>query len=157
MASFWFWLVTIIGSLIGGAVLFSFSFFVFTFFRDALWMKKGLPKKSADVQEFIKQNPDKFDKTSVLIDKSKLNQEEEKQKENARRKKFREFEKLRRAFFRDKGSPDVKDSGRGADDKQLEGNHPVQRDPLFQASLGKDGGIGSQRADSTKPRVKLDD
>lgn len=152
MASVWFWIFVPMATIILGIVFSFIIYFIWSFIGN-LFIKKGIPRGKNKVSEFIKENKDN------LLDpgKEKINKEEEVKHANKQRRKYREFDKLRRADLKKRTEGKGKDnrgtessSRRSGESKQSEGHSNVsaKSDPKSPKSRAKDG--------PNKPRVKLD-
>lgn len=151
MASFWFWLISVLGSIIGGALGILILYGFFTLLRDWLFLKRGIPRKRSKVAEWIKEHPEKFDKTNPEKEDKKLNANEEVKNAGKERGKYREFEKLRRAELKGRTRQER------TSDRSSKGTPQLQRGELLQNEPSPIDTDVKPRSSSAKPRVKLDD
>ena len=96
MASFWFWLIALVGSIIGGAIFLLLIYGFFTGVRDSLSLKRGIPKQRTRVSEYIKEHPEKFENTNPGKHDKITKSKEVKNHGTTNPDTFRQFEKLRR-------------------------------------------------------------
>lgn len=149
MATFWFWLFTIVISLIVGAVITIIGYGIITFLRD-LWFKRGIPKNKIGITDYIKENPERFEKTNPG---KPLKEDKQKELEDDKRKraKYREFEKLRRAAEVGSGT-----RGEGEPDnltprtEQLQGRNVLPNEP---SSVNQQPSVGNA---ASRRKVRLD-
>lgn len=131
MASFWFWFVSILLSVLAGAITLAIVFFIFTKGRDLLFLKRGIPRRKKKVTEWIKSNPKKLEKSGPLImhSDSKLNKQEVKEDVRKQQRKFREFEKLRRAELKGRTAKQRPINSGSAGNEQPAGEELLQNEP----------------------------
>lgn len=149
MASFFLWLIVIVGGLIVGAFAGFFLFFLITFLKD-LFVKKGIPSNRQRVSEYLKdeENMEKYKNPGLPTQSEK---EVYKTNEQRRVQKFREFERLRREEFKGRTRKSPKNNSSSTGSQQLQ----QQPKLLPNGSSGKRES-NSPRDPSPKLRVKLD-
>lgn len=131
MASFWFWFLSILGSVILGAISITIIHFLFTKTRDLLILKRGIPRRKKKVTEWIKSNPKKLEKSGPLIIHSdkELNKQEVKEDVRQQQRKFREFEKLRRTELKGRTAKQRPTNSSSKGNEQPTGKKLLQNEP----------------------------
>lgn len=146
MASFWFWLFTILLSCLAGGMIMLILFGAFAFVKDLFVIKKGIETKDKKaVSQFIQVNKQKL---SFAGKPEKPTKEQEEKEENDRRAKVREFEKLRRIESRTRESEQLPRDTPGVKELSAEGLLPHESSKSDRESGASDG--------TAKKRVKLD-
>lgn len=148
-ATFWFWFFTIVVSIIAGAILFILFYGLFTWLRDLLSLKRGIPKDKKSVTDYIKENPEKFEKTNPGRP-LKENKQQELENERREQTKFREFEKLRRAELRGRASRERQPDSGSKGSEQLSGRNVLPNEPSTGGQFGSVGNAANRR------KVRLD-
>lgn len=153
MASFLFWFFSILLSIIAGAVATILIYGAFIFLRDTFFFKKGIPKDKKKIQEYIKDNPEKFEKTNPG---KPLKEDKDKELENGKREraKFREFEKLRRAE-RLRGVT-ARSPGEGKPNNSIEGTRELSERRVLQNEFSTSNNPSIPGNGETKRKVRLD-
>jgi len=148
MASFFFYLIAVIVSLLAGGILTFLIWGFFALIKDAI-VKRGIPKGKKQLTEYLKENKEKYANPGFTTENQK-----EVQIENERRRtqKFREFERLRRTELKARIGKGKQNNNSTPGGKQLQ----QQRELLPNVASGKPKD-DSPRNPDTKPRVKLDD
>lgn len=149
MANFWIWFFAVILSLIVGALAIFFIWGGFILLKD-LWVKRGIPSKRPKVAEYIKENPEKFEKTNPGKASEKDIKEVQEDERN-RHEQYREFEKLRREELKGRTSGERQPNSSTSGSKQSERRELLQDKPT---SIPNSNSSGST---PIKRRIKLDD
>lgn len=149
MASFWFWIFTILLSLIAGILLTMGFYVVINWFKDLI-IKWRLPKDKKKLSAYIKEHPEEFGNTNPGR-ALELNKEEELKDERREATKFREFEKLRRAEIKGRTSEQRTDDRSSKGTEQLPGRELLPDGTSFGNSSDKSS------PDPNRRRVKLDE
>lgn len=149
MANFWLWFFAVILSLIVGSLMIFLFWSGLVLLKD-LWIKRGIPSKRPRVADYIKENPEKFDKTNPgkALENDIKEVHEDERNRNA---KYREFEKLRREELKGRNP------GERQPNNSTQGSEQPARRELLQ---NKPTSIPNSNLTGNKPAkrsVKLDD
>lgn len=142
MASFWFWLFTIIISAFVGIIGTIILWFLGTFLKDIFWSKFGIPRNKKKLSNYIQSKNEKF----LYPGKpEEIKREVKEANEQRERHKFREFEKLRREELKRR-----REAGNPTNTTALPKRSVLQNEPNTNPKLSDPGSSKSSR------KVKLD-
>jgi len=119
-----------------------------------LFVKRGIPSKKPKVTDYIKDNPEKFEKTNPGK-ASEQSIKEVLEDEQQRRAKYREFEKLRREELNGRNPRSTQGSERT--NSSTQGSEQPARRELLQDKPAPIPNRNSPGSTTTKRKLKLDD
>lgn len=150
MASFFFWLVVSIVSLLLGAFIIFILWGLVALIKD-LFLTWRIPKNKKALSEYLKQ-PEIKEKYCNPGKPTDSDKEVKKQDEQRRARKYREFERLRREEFKARIGESPKDNPGPTGGQQLQ-----QQRGVFQNGPSREPKDNSPRNPKSKPRVSLYD
>lgn len=148
MASFLFYFVAVIVSLLAGGLITFLIWGFFALIKNAI-VTRGIPKNRKKLTEYLKENQEKYKNPGLTSDSEK---EVYDINEQRRARKFREFEKLRRDEFKARVGKSSEDDRSTPGGKQLQ----QQRELLPNGPSREHKTIEPRNTDNRK-RVKLDE